>query len=43
MITQDMTKLVAIVDDDDSIRSTAQGLLKAAGLQREFLRRRRNF
>jgi len=43
MITQDMIKLVAIVDDDDSIRSTVQGLLKAAGLQHEFLRRRRNF
>ncbi len=32
MITQDKTKLVAIVDDDDSIRSAVQGLLKAAGL-----------
>ena len=26
------TKLVAIVDDDDSVRSALQGLLKAVGL-----------
>jgi FixJ family two-component response regulator len=29
---QAKTKLVAIVDDDDSMRSALQGLLKAAGL-----------
>jgi hypothetical protein len=29
---QAMTKLVAIVDDDDSMRSALQGLLKAVGL-----------
>ena len=27
-----MTKLVAILDDDDSVRSALQGLLKAVGL-----------
>jgi FixJ family two-component response regulator len=32
MINQGKTKLVAIVDDDDSMRSALQGLLKAAGL-----------
>ena len=32
MDTQRNTKLVAIVDDDDSIRSALQGLLKAVGL-----------
>jgi FixJ family two-component response regulator len=29
---QETTKLVAIVDDDDSMRSALQGLLKAVGL-----------
>jgi len=32
MATQDKSKLVAIVDDDDSMRSALQGLLKATGL-----------
>src|SRR6202521_4770430 len=32
MITQRKTKLVAIVDDDDSIRGALHGLLKAVGL-----------
>src|SRR5216684_3543632 len=32
MATQGKTKLVAIVDDDDSMRSALQGLLKAIGL-----------
>jgi FixJ family two-component response regulator len=32
MDIQRNTKLVAIVDDDDSIRSALQGLLKAVGL-----------
>jgi FixJ family two-component response regulator len=32
MATQGKTKLVAIVDDDDLIRSALQGLLKSAGL-----------
>jgi FixJ family two-component response regulator len=32
MATQGETKLVAIVDDDDSMRSALQGLLKAIGL-----------
>ena len=32
MDMQRNTKLVAIVDDDDSIRSALQGLLKAVGL-----------
>jgi FixJ family two-component response regulator len=32
MVTQGKTKLVAIVDDDDSVRSALQGLLKAVGL-----------
>jgi FixJ family two-component response regulator len=32
MITEHKTKLIAIVDDDDSIRSAVQGLLKAVGL-----------
>jgi FixJ family two-component response regulator len=32
MATQGKTKQVAIVDDDDSIRSALQGLLKAVGL-----------
>jgi FixJ family two-component response regulator len=32
MVTQSTTKLVAIVDDDDSMRSALQGLLKVAGL-----------
>jgi len=32
MAIQGKTKLVAIVDDDDSVRSALQGLLKAAGL-----------
>jgi FixJ family two-component response regulator len=31
MITNVTTKLVAIVDDDDSIRSALQGMLKAVG------------
>jgi FixJ family two-component response regulator len=32
MVTKGKTKLVAIVDDDDSVRSAVQGLLKAVGL-----------
>src|SRR5216684_794279 len=32
MDTQGKTKLVAIVDDDDSMRSALQGLLQSAGL-----------
>src|ERR1700674_5555380 len=32
MATQGKTKLVAIVDDDDSVRSAVQGLLKVVGL-----------
>jgi FixJ family two-component response regulator len=32
MATQTKTKLVAIVDDDDLMRSALQGLLKAVGL-----------
>lgn len=32
MATQSKTKLVAIVDDDDLMRSALQGLLKAVGL-----------
>ena len=32
MATQGQTKLVAIVDDDDLMRSALQGLLKAVGL-----------
>ena len=32
MVTQGNIKLVAIVDDDDSMRSALQGLLKAIGL-----------
>ena len=32
MDMQDKTKLVAIVDDDDSMRNALQGLLKAVGL-----------
>jgi FixJ family two-component response regulator len=32
MATQGKNKLVAIVDDDDSMRSALQGLLKAIGL-----------
>ena len=32
MDTRTRTKLVAIVDDDDSMRSALQGLLKAVGL-----------
>jgi FixJ family two-component response regulator len=37
-----MTKVVAIVDDDDLMRSALQGLLKAVGLQRERSRPPRN-
>jgi len=33
MATQGKTKLVAILDDDDSMRNALQGLLKAVGLQ----------
>jgi FixJ family two-component response regulator len=33
MDTQAKTKLVAILDDDDSMRSALQGLLKAVGLR----------
>jgi FixJ family two-component response regulator len=33
MPTQVKTKLIAIVDDDESVRSALQGLMKAAGLQ----------
>jgi FixJ family two-component response regulator len=32
MVTQGNTKLVAIVDDDDLMRSALQGLLKAVGM-----------
>src|SRR3981189_784090 len=32
MVTQGNTKLVAIVDDDDSMRSALQGLLQSAEL-----------
>lgn len=32
MPTQVRTKLVAIVDDDESVRNALQGLMKAAGL-----------
>ena len=32
MLAQDTTKVVAIVDDDDLMRSALQGLLKAVGL-----------
>jgi FixJ family two-component response regulator len=32
MDTQEKTKLVAILDDDDSMRSALQGLLEAVGL-----------
>ena len=32
MAAQDETKVVAIVDDDDLMRSALQGLLKAAGM-----------
>jgi FixJ family two-component response regulator len=32
MATQGKTKVVAIVDDDDLVRSALQGLLKAVGL-----------
>jgi len=31
MVVEGKTKLVAIVDDDDSVRSALQGLLKAVG------------
>src|SRR5277367_1172863 len=31
MVTKGITKLVAIVDDDDSMRGALQGLLKVAG------------
>ena len=33
MALQEKTKLVAIVDDDDSVRTALQGMLKAVGLQ----------
>ena len=33
MSTQVKTKLIAIVDDDESVRSALQGLMKAAGFQ----------
>src|SRR5712692_8477051 len=33
MATEGKTKLVAIVDDDDSMRSALQGLLKESGLR----------
>ncbi len=33
MSTQVKTKLIAIVDDDESMRSALQGLMKAAGFQ----------
>jgi len=42
MATKGKAKLVAIVDDDDSMRSALAGLLKAVGLARKRLRRRRN-
>ena len=32
MVTQGKTKLVAIVDDDDLMRSSLRGLLKSAGM-----------
>ena len=32
MVNQNKTKLVVIVDDDDSMRSAVQGLLEAVGL-----------
>jgi FixJ family two-component response regulator len=32
MATQTKTRLVAIVDDDESVRSALQGLMKAAGV-----------
>jgi FixJ family two-component response regulator len=32
MVSQGEAKLVAIVDDDDSVRTALQGLLKAVGL-----------
>jgi|SRR5580692_2790912 FixJ family two-component response regulator len=50
MITQRKTKLVAIVDDDDSMRGALHGLLKAVGLPamafasaEEFLKSGRQF
>jgi two-component system response regulator FixJ len=33
MASQDKSKLLVIVDDDDSVRKALQGLLKAEGLQ----------
>jgi FixJ family two-component response regulator len=33
MATKSKPKLLAIVDDDESVRSALQGLMKAAGLQ----------
>ena len=43
MVNQNKTKLVVIVDDDDSMRSAVQDLLEAVGLaSTEALRRRRN-
>lgn len=33
MTDQEKTRLVAIVDDDDSVRSALQGLLKVVGLR----------
>jgi len=35
MVTQGKIKLIAIVDDDELMRSALQGLLKAAGLAAE--------